>query len=105
MAIIFLIIAHSNVNDSDLRRWAMAIAFNKKLNNPVKEHHCPQYYPLYMLPNSAIMDCDNSSSTEEKGYNCKYTINCNKTILLAIKYLEVKRFNHSYRTKIHFKGK
>ena len=80
-----MIIAHSNANDSDLRRWAMAIAFNKKLNNPVKKHHCPQYYPLYMLPNSAIMECDSSSSTEEKGYNSYYTNRCNKTVIPAIK--------------------
>ena len=57
----------SNVNNSDLRRWAMAVSVNKRLNNPVIEHHCPQYYPLYMLPNSAIMECENVNSTEEKG--------------------------------------
>ena len=58
----------SNVNNSDLRRWAMAVAVNKRLNNPVKEHHCPQYYPCHMLPNSAIMECSTSRSSEDKGY-------------------------------------
>ena len=51
-----------------MRRWAMAVSVNKKLNNPVKEHHCPQYYPCHMLPNSAIMQCDDKKSTEDKGY-------------------------------------
>ena len=64
---------YSNVNDSDLRRWAMAVSVNKKLNNPVKEHHCPQYYPCHMLPNSAIMECENKKSSENKGYVPKDT--------------------------------
>ena len=64
---------YSNVNDSDLRRWAMAVSVNKKMNNPVKEHHCPQYYPCHMLPNSAIMECENKKSSENKGYVPKDT--------------------------------
>ena len=51
----------------------MAVSVNKKLNNPVKEHHCPQYYPCHMLPNSSIMECDNVNSTEDKGYVLKHT--------------------------------
>ena len=57
-----------------MRRWAMAVSVNKKLNNPVKEHHCPQYYPCHMLPNSAIMQCDDKKSTEDKGYVTKETL-------------------------------
>ena len=56
-----------------MRRWAMAVSVNKKLNNPVKEHHCPQYNPCHMLPNAAIMQCDDEGSTEDKGYVPKDT--------------------------------
>ena len=41
---------------------------NKKLNNPTRQHHHPQYHPLRMLPNSAILDCNVMNSSEEKWY-------------------------------------
>ena len=40
---------HSNVlhcssqNDSDRRRWAFVIAYNRASNNPTIRHHHPQY--------------------------------------------------------------
>ena len=43
---------HSNVlhrsdkNDSDRRRWAFLIAYNRTSNNPVYPHHHPQYTKL-----------------------------------------------------------
>ena len=36
----------SDQNSSDRRRWAFLIAYNRASNNPVFEHHHPQYTPL-----------------------------------------------------------
>ena len=47
---------HSSApNESEMRRWVLISSFNKKLNNPMKEHFCPSYHPLNILPNSAIL--------------------------------------------------
>ena len=46
----------------------MITSMNKKLNNPTRQHHHPQYHPLRMLPNSAILDCNVMNSSEEKWY-------------------------------------
>ena len=51
-----------------MRRWVMITSVNKKLNNPTRPHHHPQYHPLRMLPNSAILDCNVMNSSEEKWY-------------------------------------
>ena len=51
-----------------MRRWVMITSMNKKLNNPTRQHHHPQYHPLRMLPNSAILDCNVMNSSEEKWY-------------------------------------
>ena len=46
---------HSNVlhrsdkNDSDRRRWAFLIAYNRASNNPVIPHHHPQYTKLDLV--------------------------------------------------------
>lgn len=49
-----------------MRRYVMITAFNKRTNNPTREHHHPLYHPLNILPNSAIDGCQNFDSTEEK---------------------------------------
>jgi ectoine hydroxylase-related dioxygenase (phytanoyl-CoA dioxygenase family) len=36
----------SSANLSDKRRWALLCCYNRADNNPVKEHHHPQYTPL-----------------------------------------------------------
>ena len=36
----------SNQNNSDRRRWAFLIAFNRATNNPMIKHHHPMYTPL-----------------------------------------------------------
>ena len=59
----------STRNDSDFRRWAFLVAYNKKKNNPTKKHHHPQFHPLKMVPNQAIMDCNVIDSTEDKWFN------------------------------------
>ncbi len=39
----------SDKNDSDRRRWAFLIAYNRASNDPVILHHCPQYTKLEMV--------------------------------------------------------
>ena len=46
---------HSNLlhtsarNDSDMRRWAFLIAYNRASNNPIIKHHHPRYTPLHRV--------------------------------------------------------
>lgn len=40
------ILHRSDDNNSDMRRWAYIACYNKRSNNPVKEHHWPCYTPL-----------------------------------------------------------
>ncbi|XP_064391230.1 L-proline trans-4-hydroxylase-like [Halichondria panicea] len=47
----------SDQNHSARRRWAFLIAYNRVSNSPVIEHHHPQYTPLEMVADSAIMEC------------------------------------------------
>jgi len=58
----------SNVNDSDRRRWAFLIAYNRASNNPIREHHHPQYTPLAIVPNSAILQCSNVADMAGKDF-------------------------------------
>ncbi|KAK7070742.1 hypothetical protein SK128_006744 [Halocaridina rubra] len=48
----------SDPNTSDKRRWVFVVAFNKKKNDPYKEHHMPRYTPMIKMPDSALMECD-----------------------------------------------
>lgn len=51
---------HSNLlhcsaaNESDQPRWGLICCYNAKHNNPLWEHHHPQYTPLDKVPDSAI---------------------------------------------------
>lgn len=58
----------SDPNNSELRRWVMITSFNKRKNNPTKKHHHPFYHPLQMVPNSAIVNCNNFESTMDKWF-------------------------------------
>ena len=42
----------SDKNDSDMRRYAIITAMNKRSNDPIFKHHCPNYHPLNMVDNS-----------------------------------------------------
>ena len=66
---------------------------NKKLNNPTRQHHHPQYHPLRMLPNSAILDCNVMNSSEEKWYVVPQRL---ENINFYISVLKV-RFNREWR--------
>ncbi|KAK0042336.1 ectoine dioxygenase [Biomphalaria pfeifferi] len=65
---------HSNLlhnsapNQSPYRRWAFLCAYNKASNNPVYEHHHPQYTPLKKVSNSAIKECTNITDMSEKDF-------------------------------------
>ncbi|XP_068227633.1 L-proline trans-4-hydroxylase-like [Palaemon carinicauda] len=45
-------------NSSSKRRWVFISCFNKRSNNPYKEHHHPQYTPMTKLPNTALLNCN-----------------------------------------------
>ena len=64
----------SDQNNSDHRRWAFLISYNRVSNNPVIKHHHPMYTPLikasifrvtikfdeiiiYQVPDLAILKC------------------------------------------------
>ncbi len=54
---------HSNLlhtsaqNDSDLRRWALITAVNRRDNEGPAHHHAP-YHPMRMVDNGAIERCN-----------------------------------------------
>ncbi|XP_053641650.2 L-proline trans-4-hydroxylase isoform X1 [Cherax quadricarinatus] len=50
----------SDQNSSDNRRWVFIVAFNKRSNNPYKQHHHPQYTPMTKVADSALLQCDGS---------------------------------------------
>ncbi|XP_067662633.1 L-proline trans-4-hydroxylase-like isoform X1 [Haliotis asinina] len=58
----------SSANTSPDRRWAFLCAYNRASNNPVYEHHHPQYTPLVKVPNSAIQECVNLTDTSGKDF-------------------------------------
>ncbi|KAK8739687.1 hypothetical protein OTU49_003149 [Cherax quadricarinatus] len=44
----------SDQNSSDNRRWVFIVAFNKRSNNPYKQHHHPQYTPLKKMTRCTV---------------------------------------------------
>lgn len=84
----------SNKNRSPRRRWAMLCAYNRASNDPVIEHHCPQYTPLLkvsgyrkvqasqwrrwpvtvvlvhvQVPDSAVLDCSTNDTAGKEFMN------------------------------------
>jgi len=65
---------HSNVlhtserNNSDMRRWAFLIAYNRKSNNPVIKHHHPRYTPLERVSDEAIKECTTNTDMTGKAF-------------------------------------
>lgn len=51
-----LLLHTSGQNHSDRRRWCFLIAFNRADNDPMIEHHHPQYTPLALANDDAIRD-------------------------------------------------
>lgn len=56
----------SGPNDSDVRRYAYLVAYNRADNDPILKHHHPNYIPLEKVPNSAILECTNFSDFSGK---------------------------------------
>ncbi len=44
--LLFIILLFSGQNNSDRRRWAYLIGYNRADNDPVYEHFCPGYTPM-----------------------------------------------------------
>ncbi|GFN88337.1 phytanoyl-coa dioxygenase domain-containing protein 1 homolog [Plakobranchus ocellatus] len=59
----------SGTNVSDTKRWALIPCYNLRSNNPIYEHHHPQYTPLHKVPDTAIMDCHNFDDLSGKQFN------------------------------------
>merc|ERR1712107_21894 len=53
---------------STMRRYSMIIAYNQRINNPLKDHHHASYNPLVKVEDSALMECTTMKSTIEKTY-------------------------------------
>lgn len=51
-----LLLHASGQNSSDRRRWCFLVGFNRADNNPMIEHHHPQYTPLALASNESIKD-------------------------------------------------
>ncbi|XP_012936209.1 L-proline trans-4-hydroxylase [Aplysia californica] len=47
----------SGPNLSPSRRWALLVAYNRRSNNPVREHQHPRYRPLTKAQNSLLKTC------------------------------------------------
>ncbi|XP_042208028.1 LOW QUALITY PROTEIN: L-proline trans-4-hydroxylase-like [Homarus americanus] len=58
----------SDQNSSDRRRWVFIVSFNKRSNNPYKEHHHPQYTPMTKVEDSALLECDETKNQEGKWF-------------------------------------
>ncbi|XP_071525073.1 L-proline trans-4-hydroxylase-like [Panulirus ornatus] len=58
----------SDQNSSDLRRWVFISCFNKRSNNPYKEHHHPCYTPMSKLPDSSLLECSEEENLEGKWF-------------------------------------
>ncbi|KAK8387063.1 hypothetical protein O3P69_018016 [Scylla paramamosain] len=58
----------SDPNTSSRRRWVFIVAFNKRSNDPYKDHHHPRYTPLVKVPDSALMACNVNETLEGKWF-------------------------------------
>lgn len=58
----------SDPNSSDRRRIAYLPVYNLKSNSPTKEIVHPQYKPLDVVHNGAVLDCENFTDLEGKEF-------------------------------------
>lgn len=59
----------SSNNVSDTKRWVLIPCYNRKDNNPLYEHHHPQYTPMEKVKDSEIMNCQNFDDLSGKVFN------------------------------------
>ena len=43
-----------------MRRWVMITTMNKRINSPIRKSPFPKYTPLDIIPNSMVLQCDDS---------------------------------------------
>ena len=48
-----------------MRRWVMITTMNKKINSPIRKCQFPKYTPLDIIPNSLVLQCDDSNETKK----------------------------------------
>ncbi|XP_060575549.1 L-proline trans-4-hydroxylase-like [Ruditapes philippinarum] len=58
----------SDINSSESRRLGFLPAYNRKSNDPVIDSHHPRYTPLDMVPNNAVLECENFTDLGGKGF-------------------------------------
>ena len=68
-------------NDSDKRRWAYLIAYNRRDNSPVYEHFLPGYTPLHKVDSimyihgSLFLDGFHFSCSNRRKVNARNLLN------------------------------
>ncbi|KAL5011655.1 hypothetical protein ScPMuIL_010206 [Solemya velum] len=55
-------------NTGPNRRWTYLCCYNKATNDPVTEHHHPRYNKMHIVPDSAIMECQNFTDMTGKEF-------------------------------------
>jgi len=58
----------SDANKSDRSRWSLICCYNMAMNNPVIEHHHPQYTPLEKVPDSALLETGMKLTSDGSSY-------------------------------------
>ncbi|XP_071525074.1 L-proline trans-4-hydroxylase-like [Panulirus ornatus] len=58
----------SDQNSSALRRWVFIVSFNKRSNNPYKQHHHPCYTPLKKVADADLLACREVENLEGKWF-------------------------------------
>lgn len=63
----------SDQNLSDRPRWGLIYAWNRASNDPFREHHHPQYTPLSIVDDAAILACGSRTDSASTTFHRKET--------------------------------
>ena len=58
----------SDANKSDRSRWSLICCYNMAMNNPVIEHHHPQYTPLKKVSDSSLLETGMKLTSDGSSY-------------------------------------
>ena len=58
----------SDANRSERSRWSLICCYNMAMNNPIMEHHHPQYTPLEKVPDSALLETGMKLTSDKSNY-------------------------------------
>ncbi|XP_045193300.2 L-proline trans-4-hydroxylase-like [Mercenaria mercenaria] len=75
------ILHKSDTNTSNDRRMAFLPVYNRKSNSPLREGIHPGYTPLDVVYNDAVLDCENYTDLNGKGFLDISDPECLKTVL------------------------